>query len=84
MALSNSPLEDSPGRGCAPVAALERYIFFLTIWLYPFTVYIALLNISLVLCGDRDLDFLRDCPHESTKFSGDSGYNDLFNFTFGP
>jgi len=39
MALSYSPLEGSPDRGCAPVAALERYMLFLVIWLFPLTVY---------------------------------------------
>jgi hypothetical protein len=39
VALSNSPLEGSPDRGCAPVAALERYMLFLVIWLFPLTVY---------------------------------------------
>ncbi len=58
------------------VISFELYDFILN-------VFIALLNIWF-LFGDRDLDFFGDSPHESTKFPGNSGHNDLFGFAFGP
>lgn len=82
MALSDSVLEGSPDRGCAPVAALESYVVFVYMAL-PFKCLLFFENLGS-LCGGRGLDFVGNCPHESTKFSGYCGHNDLLGLALGP
>ena len=62
--LSNSVLEDSPDRGCAPVAALERC------WIRSLSnLRQVVINGSLIRClwlgVCRRFHFVRDGPHEA-------------------